>query len=104
MTRIIKDEELLIAVNFPRYIRLHRNGSYVQCDEKEAEGVAVAGTPYHIIGRPAMKGTEEDVLLNEVDEAGERIREAEEEEDRKTALEMAIADLTMLIAGGGLNV
>ena len=48
------------------YIRLSENGSYTPCSEKEAHGVAINGTPYHLFGRAAMDGLET-VVLEETD-------------------------------------
>ena len=38
------------------YIRLHTNGCYVLCPESEAQGVAVAGEPFNLLGRAPMPG------------------------------------------------
>ena len=40
------------------YIRLHSNGCYALCEEAEAQGIAVGGTPYNLDGREAMPGLE----------------------------------------------
>ena len=50
----------------PYYIRLSENGSYAPCNEKEAQGVSLNGTPYHLFGRAAMEGLET-VVLAETD-------------------------------------
>ena len=50
----------------PYYIRLSESGSYTPCGEKEAHGVALNGTPYHLFGRAAMEGLET-VVLAETD-------------------------------------
>ena len=38
------------------FIRLHSNGRYVLCPESEAQGVAVAGEPFNLLGRAPMPG------------------------------------------------
>jgi len=97
MLSIIKDGNVLATVNTPTYVKLHENGSYVLCPEAEAEGVVVDGVVFHIIGRPAMEGTE-DVFLEETDETLYQVKSKEERDAKTTELEDAIADLTMLIA------
>ena len=59
----------------PYYIRLSENGSYTPCSEKEAQGVALNGTPYHLFGRASMEGLET-VVLAETD-AGRVLKEQE---------------------------
>lgn len=59
----------------PYYIRLSESGSYAPCSEKEAQGVALNGTPYHLFGRMAMEGLET-VVLAETD-AGRILKEQE---------------------------
>lgn len=59
----------------PYYIRRSESGSYTPCSEKEAQGVALNGTPYHLFGRAAMDGLET-VVLSETD-AGSILREQE---------------------------
>ena len=50
----------------PYYIRMSESGSYAPCSAKEAQGVALNGTPYHLFGRAAMEGLET-VVLAETD-------------------------------------
>lgn len=57
----------------PYYIRLSESGSYAPCSEKEAQGVALYGTPYHLFGRASMEGLET-VVLAETD-AGHILQE-----------------------------
>ena len=59
----------------PYYIRLSESGSYTPCGEKEAQGVALNGTPYHLFGRAAMEGLET-VVLAETD-SGHILQEQE---------------------------
>lgn len=49
------------------YIRLNvKNGCYIMCDEKEAQGVAFASTPYNLFGKESM-GDLPTVIVTEVD-------------------------------------
>lgn len=80
MYEIRKDGALLALTEQVNYIRLHPDGFYLLCPEEEAQGVAVAGTPYHLMGRDAMPGCET-VLVQETD-AGRVLRE---EQDKAAA-------------------
>ena len=66
MYEIIKDGAVLALTESPNYIRLHPDGFYILCDQSEAQGVALYGTPYHLFGRTAMEGLET-VVLAETD-------------------------------------
>ena len=57
----------------PYYIKLSESGSYTPCGAKEAQGVALNSTPYHLFGRAAMDGLET-VMLAETD-AGHILQE-----------------------------
>lgn len=74
MYEIRKDGALLALTEQVNYIRLHEGGFYLLCPEAEAQGVAVAGTPYHLQGREEMQGCET-VLVQETD-AGTALQEA----------------------------
>ena len=74
MYEIRKDGALLALTEQVNYIRLHEGGFYLLCPEAEAQGVAVAGTPYHLQGRAEMQGCET-VLVQETD-AGAALQEA----------------------------
>lgn len=74
MYEIRKDGALLALTEQVNYIRLHEGGFYLLCPEAEAQGVAVAGTPYHLQGRAEMQGCET-VLVQETD-GGTALQEA----------------------------
>ena len=64
MYKIINSEGRELGITEqPYYIRLSENGSYAPCSEKEAQGVALNGTPYHLFGRTVMDGLETVVLV-----------------------------------------
>lgn len=73
MYEIIKDGAVLALTESPNYIRLHPDGFYILCDQSEAQGVALNGTPYHLFGRKQMDGLET-VMLVETD-AGHILQE-----------------------------
>ena len=77
MYEIRKDGALLALTEQVNYIRLHPDGFYLLCPEAEAQGVAVAGTPYHLMGRDEMPECET-VLVQETD-AGRVLREEQAE-------------------------
>lgn len=71
MYEIIKGGVVLAMTEKPTYIRVAENGCYTLCEAVQAQGVAVAGTVYHLEGLPALEGAE-DVTLRETD-AGEQV-------------------------------
>ena len=74
MFKIINAEGLELGMTErPYYIRLSESGSYTPCSEKEAQGVALNSTPYHLFGHTAMDGLET-VVLAETD-AGRVLKE-----------------------------
>ena len=75
MYEIIKDGAVLALTESPNYIQLHPDGFYILCEQSEAQGVAVNGTPYHLFGRKPMDGLET-VMLVETD-AGRVLKEQE---------------------------
>ena len=70
MYEIRKDGAVIALTEKPSYIRLHEDGFYVLCGEKEAQGIAVNGTAYHLMNRPSMPGLET-VFIVEIDAGGE---------------------------------
>lgn len=64
-------------VEQPRYIYLSPNGSYVQCDEQVAQGIAYKSIPYNLAGREALNAEVDTVILREVD-AGELFNELQQ--------------------------
>ena len=46
MYEIRKDGGVIALTEKPNYIRLHPDGFYILCEQKEAQGVAYHGTPY----------------------------------------------------------
>lgn len=76
MYEIRKDGALLALTEQVNYIRLHEGGFYLLCPEAEAQGVAVSGTPYHLMGRDEMPECET-VVVQEAD-AGTALQAAQE--------------------------
>ena len=67
MYEIRKDGGVIALTEKPNYIRRHADGFYILCEEEDAQGVAVDGTPYHLFGRESMGEEMETVLLLETD-------------------------------------
>lgn len=67
MYEIRKDGGVIALTEKPNYIRRHADGFYILCEEEDAQGVAVDGTPYHLFGRESMDEEMETVLLLETD-------------------------------------
>lgn len=68
MVRIMRvnDGKELGIYEEARYIRKAKNGCYVQCDKKDAEGVAANSEAYSIVGKEPLDGREA-VLIVPVD-------------------------------------
>ena len=66
MYKVIKNGTQLALTERLNYIRLHPDGFYLLCEESEAQGIALAGTPYHLDGREGLPGCET-VTLQETD-------------------------------------
>ena len=63
MYEIRKDGAMLALTEKPNYIYRHEDGFYALCDEAQAQGIAVDGTPYSLYGRPAIEGCETVILV-----------------------------------------
>lgn len=54
-------------VDSPHYIKTSSNGTFIQCPEQEALGVAYQCSAYHISGKPELKNAVGDVFLKYID-------------------------------------
>lgn len=63
MYEIRKGGEVLALAETPNFIYQHPEGFYVLCEQAEAKGVAVNGTPYSLNGTGGIEGCEEVVLV-----------------------------------------
>lgn len=96
MYEIIKGGVVLAMTEKPTYIRVAENGCYTLCEAAQAQGVAVAGSVYHLEGLPALEGAE-DVTLRETD-AGEQVMNAKREAEEVQATN-SIAFVTLAESG-----
>ena len=95
MYRIYKREELLGKVDVPTYIK-RKEGVFVPCALREAEGVAYKGNPYSLEGQ-SMDGAWGEVLIVETDGASELI-----EQGTIISLSMANEKIESMIAAQNL--
>lgn len=101
MYKIIKDGTTLAMTEALNYIKRQANGCYALCAAEEAEGIAHAGTVYHLLGRQELEGVET-IVLEKTDggtmlaEAGQVAEDADalniDQEYRLTMLELGIHD------------
>lgn len=101
MYNVKKDGEIIAMTEKLHFIKQSKNGIFVKCDEKDAQGIAVKNTPYNLLGREPMTGCET-VLVFEID-AGEHLKNSDENqlvsdalvidhEYRLTLLEMGVTE------------
>ena len=63
MYEIRKDGGVIALTEKPNYIRRHADGFYILCEEEDAQGVAVDGTVYRLMGRTGIDELEEVQLI-----------------------------------------
>ncbi|MCD8208779.1 MAG: hypothetical protein LUD72_12640 [Bacteroidales bacterium] len=87
MYRIItKDGEEIATVEAPNYIRKADNGCFVLTERAKADGVAVDGSPYAIIGHE-LDGAAGEVIISEFDGAAQFSHQISVLEDAAIKLE-----------------
>ena len=75
MYKIIKDGEVFAMTEALTCIRRQENGCFGMCSEEDAQGIALSGVPYQLLGRPEMEGAAGTVMALEVD-GGAKLLEA----------------------------
>lgn len=63
MYEIRKDGGVIALTEKPNYIRRHADGFYILCEEEDAQGVAVDGTVYRLMGHTGLDELEEVQLI-----------------------------------------
>lgn len=92
MKRIMLEEKVLATVQTPTWVKLQENGSFTLSTEVEAQGVVIDGQVYHVIGRAAVDGLQ-DVLVIDIDET---VYQKEQEKNLQAAtLPAAIVFVTL---------
>jgi hypothetical protein len=64
MFEIAKGGAVIARVDRLQYVKQQRDGTVINCDEREAQGICVNDTFYHLPWGAPMAGTE-DVQINE---------------------------------------
>lgn len=64
MFEIAKGGAVIALVDRLQYVKQQRDGTVINCDEREAQGICVNDTFYHLPWGAPMAGTE-DVQINE---------------------------------------
>ena len=85
-----------IVLSKPRWVTVLSNGTYGSCNEADALGVSINNIVYKIDGKDGIQ-TENTVTYSIIseDRYQERILESQER------IEMALAELSIIIASGG---
>ena len=94
MYAIIVDGEIISLCDHPRYIKKNpSSGAYIQCQEKDAEGVAANGTPYNINGEDAIPDAPQAFIRN--DEGNEYIFNIHAKAERNESDIIVVEDALM---------
>lgn len=67
MYQVIKDGAVMAYVQTPNYILCHKNGCFVPAGEENAQGIAIQGVPYHLLGRDELPNAVATVALSKID-------------------------------------
>ena len=99
MYEIRKDGAVLALVERLNTICMHPDGFYVLCAEDAAQGVAINGTAYRLMGRSGLYELDEVQLIER--DAGAVILDRDKEAARTRAeIETALCDLDEAMNGG----
>lgn len=92
MYEIRKAGDVLALMERPNYIRKHPDGFYILCEEEAAQGVAVDGTAYRLMGRAGMEVLDE-VQAIECDGGGILYRQGKDAATSRAEIETALCDI-----------
>jgi len=67
MFKIIKDGETIAMTDALIYIRKQENGCFGMCPKEDAQGIALGGVPYHLLGKPELEDAAGTVMAIETD-------------------------------------
>lgn len=99
MYKIVKDNEPMATVSALSYVRLQPNGCFALCKEETASGIVIDGTVYHIDGKAEIPDVET-VVITEISEVAYQQEQKAAQEAAQLETQVALAELTILIAGG----
>ena len=92
MYEIRKDGGVIALAEAPNYIRRHADGFYILCEEKDAQGVAVDGAAYCLMGRTGLDELEE-VQIVERDAGTIILQQGKDATMSRTEIETALCDI-----------
>ena len=98
----VEDGSQIAVVESFLYITKAKNGSFVQCDKKDARGIAVNGTAYSLLGKEKMSNAVATVVANKVDGGVYAEQTDQNTEDATDLLDLSVDHeyrLTMLELG-----
>ena len=96
MYKIIKDDNVLAYVEKIRYIKKHTNGSYVQCEPGEAQGIAYDSIPYNLPGHDEITGADTVITVQITDKEFSDAMKSNSQQ--VTDLQLAVIDMYETIA------
>lgn len=95
MYRISKDGVVLTYTDTLYYVRKNpKNGCLVQCKVKDAEGVAISGTAYNLIGLDKTLGDEVELVFAQAIDTGAELNRIPVLEAKNAELESKNKELT----------
>ena len=92
MYEIRKDGGVIAMAEAPNYIRRHADGFYILCEEKDAQGVAVDGTAYCLMGRTGLEELDE-VQIVERDAGTIVLQQGKDAAMSRAEIETALCDI-----------
>lgn len=97
MYRIFHNGETLATISSLTFVRMQDNGSYAVCEEADAQGIVLDGTVYHVLGFPDLESVDT-VTIVEISETAYQQEQAAMAAESQLQNELALAELSMLIA------
>lgn len=97
MYRIFRNGDTLATISSLTFVRMQENGSYAVCDEADAQGIVLDGTVYHVLGLPDLDNVDT-VTIIEISETAYQQEQAAAATESQLQNELALAELSMLIA------
>lgn len=98
MYRIFHNGNTLATISSLTFVRMQENGSYAVCEEADAQGIVLDGTVYHVLGFPDLEENVDTVTIVEISETAYQQEQAEAAAESQLQNELALAELSMLIA------
>ena len=100
MYRFTKNGIILSTLSNPVFVLMQNNGSFRLCEKKQAQGVVLDGTVYHLFNTPELDG-HETVIMSEISE--EAYRREIDAEGTKAKAEQNEADIAYISMETGVD-